>query len=920
MVTRPHDPFESLRGRPPIVPSPAADTVRRQRLLRRFEHGQRTPLTLVSGLAGAGKTTLLAQYASEHSGPIAWVTATRHENDPERFWASVHASIAEACAQYSLAVPAGDALSSDRQVDELLAALDGALRATEQQLTVIVDAFDRIDSSMVHSALASRIDRLPATVVLVIGTRVDPQLPLARLRSAGRLTEIRGDDLALTVDETREFLHGAVGPVLARRDVDLVHARTEGWAAGVRLAAIALSSTTDDRSQVASAFGGTHPFLFDYLADEVLAQLPDDIVAFLVRTSIAQNLCSSLCEAITGTRHAGSILQRLRRENLFLVSLDHQSRWYRYHHAFAEALQRRLEDEGADTIRDLHRRAAGWYLQRGLTREGIHHALSAGAHDMAADAIERQANELLWERGDIAELLAWLDALPGEVLTARPRLLLAHAWALALTGQLSTIERPLRLMERSLRLPADGDIQAGTAQLVLVGRPLLPLQPDVDTITPRSLSDEMLLGEIAAVRAVAAGLQIDTSQLASWSIEAVTHAPGNQFLQSIVALSRGRAFDLGADVNSAIAAYTEASVLGERIENRYVRAVSVSRLAELWAVQGELHSAADLHRRVLQDADHDPDRQSAVGAMAHVGLGSLHYEWNDLDVASRHFEEGVRRATRWGHLETLKGAYFGLARIRFAEGAVDDAFELLREAEDVARHSNAPRSIAWVRAMQARLYLAQGEIATAARWAQLSPLQADREPMHAFTGEYATLARLHLAQRKFEDALTLVKRLFDVAASQRRIGFTIELLVLQALVTSATGDGRAALLALRKAIALAAPEGYVRTFLDEGPGVRAILRRGILDNTMPPYLHVVLEAFNRAHVDDAPSIVHGAPLTRRELEIVQHIAAGESNGEIADHLGVSLPTVKRHVSNIFDKMGVGSRTQAVARARQRGLL
>jgi LuxR family transcriptional regulator, maltose regulon positive regulatory protein len=920
MVTRPFDPPGRLREQVPAVPRLPNDAVRRQHLLHRLGSGQRTPLTLVSGPAGSGKTTLLAQYASERSCPVAWITLSSRENDPEHFWSTVCAGVCDACAQCGLTVPAEPVLASAHRLDDLIGVLDNALSTGNEYLTIILDDFQRVNSSATQSELASWIDSLPPTVLLFIGTRVDPELPLARLRSAGRLTEIRGDDLALTAEETRDFLHHVIGPSLARRDADVVYARTEGWAAGVRLASIALSTSADDRSSVASAFGGTHPFLLDYFVDEVLAELPDEVVDFLLSTSIAQSLCASLCDAITGMSRSGAILHRLRRENLFLVSLDHQSRWYRYHHGFADALQRRLEDKGADTIRDLHRRAAEWYLQRGLTRDGIHHALSAGAHHTVADAIERQANELLWERGDIAELLGWLDALPREVVTARPRLLLAHAWALALTGQLSTIERPLRLMERSLHLSTIGDVRDDVAHLTPVGRPMLPLQQDVGTVASRPMSDEALLGEIAAVRAVAAGLQIDTTQLASWSIEAITHAPENQFLQSIVALSRGRAFDLGADVNSAIAAYAEASVLGGRIENRYVQAVPPSRLAELWAVQGELHSAADLHRRVLQDADREPDRQAAVGAMAHVGLGSLHYEWNDLEAASRHFEEGVRRATRWGHLETLKGAYFGLARIRFVEGAVDDAFELLREAEDVAQHSNAPRSVAWVHAMQARLYLAHGDIPNAARWAQLSPLHADRDPMHAFTGEYATLVRLQLAQRKFDDALTLLTRLFDVAASQHRVGLSIELLVLQALARSATGDSRAALLALRKAISLAAPEGYLRTFLDEGPGVHAILRRGVLDNTMPPYLHLVLEAFNVPQIDEAPSAVQGAALSRRELEILHHIAAGESNGEIAEGLGLSLATVKRHVSNIFGKIGVGSRTQAVARARQRGLL
>jgi LuxR family maltose regulon positive regulatory protein len=324
---------------------------------------------------------------------------------------------------------------------------------------------------------------------------------------------------------------------------------------------------------------------------------------------------------------------------------------------------------------------------------------------------------------------------------------------------------------------------------------------------------------------------------------------------------------------------------------------------------------------VLELADEASDRRSAVGAMAHVGLGGLLHEWNDLSAAAYHFEEGMKRAALWGHLETLKGSYFGLARVKFATGAGNEALELLDQAEALARHSNAPRSVLWIRAMQARMNLAMGNSAAAIHWLQTSPLHPEHEPMRLFTGEYTTLVRIHTAQGEYDDALAILHELLQVATREHWMGLIIELLILQALVYQARGTVRSAFLPLRKALSLAAPEGYIRTFLDEGAPLAELLTRAASDSAMPSYLDVVLAAFKEGSAGRVAGLLSGAAgLTQREREILHHVAAGESNGEIAERLIVSLATVKRHISNIFDKLDVTSRTQAVARARQRGLL
>jgi LuxR family maltose regulon positive regulatory protein len=889
----------SLMLRKTLMLPARADLVSRPRLLQILDDGGGAGLTTVCAPAGAGKSTLLSQWLAQASGNVAWLSLGPEDNEPARFWTYVIAAIQRVAPGFgrSAASRSGDALT----IDAVTTLMANELNAVTEELTLALDNFQVITAAATQTSLAAVIDHLPPNIRIVIASRTEPNLSLSRLRSTGRLIEIRGADLGFSLAESRGFLNGTMHLGLPLREVDALHGRMEGWPAGLRLAAIAARDAADG-VQAAASFGGGHPFVLDYFADEVLRGLPEDVYAFLVCTSIAQNLCASLCEAITEQGHGQAMLRRVRRQNLFLVPLDDHARWYRYHHCFAETLSRRLEDKGPELVKTLHQRALHWYLQRGLMREAVDHALAAGECDIGADLIEHQVDELIWERGEIARLLGWLAALPLDVVRAHPRLSLARAWALALTGQLGSIEEQLAIVEQGLRLPGGSVRQTGRARAELTTR-------------------QSTLAEVAAVRAITAGLQIDTARLASWSTEAVSYAPENRFLLSVLALSRARAHDIAADVRNAVAAYAEARDLSEGIANTHILAVATSRLAELWALQGDLHQAADTHRRVLRLVDEESNPRSAVGAMSHIGLGSLLYEWNDLVEAARHFEEGMAQAAAWGHLETLKGAYFGLARLRFAQGLTEEAVELLSEAEALARHSDAPRSVAWVHAMQARMSLAHGDVSAARHWAQTSPLRPEREAMRLFTGEHTTLARLMTARGEYDEALALLERLLQIATDERWRGLVIEILVLKALGFHIRGALRAAFSPLRKALSLAAPEGYVRTFLDEGGPLEELLVRASSYPAMPAYLEVVLAAFKSGAGDRAVRAAGGPPvLTPREREVLQHIAAGETNQEIAQQLVLAVATVKRHVSNIFDKFGVSSRTQAVARARQRGLL
>lgn len=893
-------PVTIAQGEAPALNLPQRLVVR-MALLDRLSAALERKLTLVSAPAGMGKTTLLAQWAEYCPCRVLWVECSSQDDDPAAFWDNVVTAVAEQAHARVTPTPISGSQLESMSTAELTSGLLQLADVLHEETVVCLDGFQSIQSPEIHAAVSAFLDLLPPHLHVVLGTRTDPPLPLSRLRSQGHLLELRGDSLGFSLSESKTLLNECLQLGLSNREVELIHQRTEGWPAGLRLAAVALTET-EEVASTAATFGGEHPFVSDYLVDEVLDFLPEDVRSFLIHTSVAHAFCASLCKELTG--HGQSMLRRLRLMNLFLVPLDQQGRWYRYHHCFAEVLVRQLEEEGADQIRELHVRAMRWYLQRGMMRDVVHHALAAREFHVAADAIEHQVNDLIWERGEIAGLLAWLAALPGEVMRSRPRLCLAHAWALALTGQLEALDDHLAIAEQSL-LPVS---------LTSVSIPSLPLHQEP------ALLDPPILGELAAVRAVAAGSQFDTIRLESSSSEVISRDPENRFLRSVLALSRARALDIAAHIQDAILAYGEARALSESVGNAHIQVVASSRLAELWAVQGELHQSANAHRSVLRMAEHSPERRSAMGAMSHVGLGSVLYEWNDLEGAAAQFEEGTRQAMRWGHLETLKGAYFGLARVRTAQGAVDEAFELLGEAEVLARHSNAPRSIVWVHAMQARLHLMRGNVAEAAHWYETSGLQPDRYPLRLYTGEYTTLVRLLTVQGRYDVALALIEDLFHTALVERWMGLTIELLVLRALLLHARGTFRAAVPALRKALSMAEPEMYLRTFLDEGFPLASLLERAASQSAMPPYLEVVRAAFDSAGPPHAGNVPAVGMLTTREREVLRRIAAGDSNGEIAQQLVLSLATVKRHVSNIFGKLEVSSRTQAAARAREMRLV
>lgn len=618
---------------------------------------------------------------------------------------------------------------------------------------------------------------------------------------------------------------------------------------------------------------------------------------FLLQTSILDRLCGVLCDALV-TDHRSpipdsqSVLEYLERNDLFVVPLDNERRWYRYHHLFADLLHDRLRQVQPGREPELHGRASRWFEREGLISEAVTHALAAEDHDTVVRLIEEAGGDLL-RRGEPITLLRWIERLPEELVRSQPRLCSIHAWALLLTGQVAAVEPRLRDVERGL---ADEARRAAWGEYRV----------------------RAVLSESVAIRAYAAYLAGDTARTVALAQEALEYLhEENLTARSVVAYVLGRAALLEGDTAGAQEAVSQAIKMGQAAGNTHLVVPATCFLADLQAAAGRLRWADETYRQALQLAAEGSGRLLPVAAEAYLGMGSLQYEWNDLETATRHLTESVELGKRWGNAGIIALSYAALAGVRQAQGDSQGAFGLLQRTEQITRqYTIPPLAEAELAAQRMSFWLARGRVADAARCARERGLSANDEPGYLRELEHIPLVRLLIAQGKLDGALQMSKRLLDATQSAGRVSRLIKVLVLQALAFQVAGDTGRTLLALGRALSLAEPEGYVRTFVDEGAPMAALLRQALSQGIAPHYASRLLAALKVPAVTQA--LVE--PLTPRELEVLRLIAAGLRNQEIADQLVISMPTVKRHISNVYTKLDVHSRTQALARARELDLV
>jgi ATP/maltotriose-dependent transcriptional regulator MalT len=883
------------------VPQVHPNLVPRPGLIARLNERRIRSLTLISAPAGFGKTTLLGEWVPQSEHCVAWVALDEGDNDPIRFWNYLIAGLQRLhgdLGQHAQAVLRAQAQQPQSPAFEsVLIALLNECAAFPDEFALVLDDYHIVTTLAIHQGITYLVDHLPPNMHLILTSRSAPPLPLARWRARSQLIELRAEDLRFTPDEAATFLNRVMGLNLSGDDIAALAARTEGWIVGLQMAALSMQGR-EDRHGFVSAFTGSQRYILDYLTEEVLNRQPENVQTFLLHTSILDRLSGPLCDAVMEQVNSREMLESLERANLFITPLDEEWNWYRYHHLFAEVLRHRLHEDQPELVPELHHRASLWYERNGWMDAAIEHALAAGAFERAAGLIEQVA-ATMWIQRERATLLHWLEALPDDLVRSRPSLSLSYAWALLFVGQIDGVETRLQDVERGF--------EAGA---------------------PNRAEVQRMVGYAAVLRSLVACYQGEVSRAVTLSRQALASLPPEDLvLRGVVAinlaLNLADAYRAGTQVAEANRILAEAAESTQSPGNILTALPVLSLWGELEMVQGKLHHAGETYRRALQLAS-EYEAQSgqplpSAGA-AYLGLADLLREWNELDVAQSQASTGIELGQLAQDWRVLTSGVLTLARIQQAQGDLDGAFRALDEAAQFARRSNITWLISRVAAYQARLGLAQGNLKAAVRWAQECGLSTGDEIGYQRESEYTTLARVYLAQGQVEQALELLAWLRDAMENAGLGATVVEVLMLQALSLQAQGNTRGASDVLERALSLAQPEGYIRLFVDEGTAMARLLRRAVGSSVAPHYVDRLREALGEAAPATTKEQPLAEPLTERELEVLRLIAAGLSNQAMAAELFITVGTVKRHLTNIYGKLGVSNRVQAVEKGRALNLL
>lgn len=893
------------------IPPPPSKAVLRPRLIERLNEGLRPnrKLTLISAPAGFGKTTLISEWLVSSGRQVAWLSLDEGDSDPTRFLTYLVATLQNIAP--SIGEEVVEVLQSPQPppIEAVLTSLLNKITTISDNFLLVLDDYHLIEGSSVDKTLTFLLEHLPPQMHLVITTREDPQLPLARLRARGQLNELRASDLRFTTTEAADFLNRIMGLSLSMEDLARLSDRTEGWIAGLQLAALSMQGH-QDRGGFIRAFAGDHRYIVDYLMEEVLQHQPIPVRHFLLQTSILDRLHGSLCEAVTGQPEGNARLEALERGNFFIVPLDDKRQWYRYHHLFAEVLLAHLKAEQPEQLATLHRRASEWYEHNGSAAEAIHHALAAKDYERAADLVELAVPAMRRSRQE-ATLLSWLKALPDELIQSRPVLSVHYAGTLLLNGDLAGVETRLQAAERWL----------DTRKALPAGMAIVEKE-----------EFRHLPGSIAVYRAgsaLALGDVPGTIKYARRALELLSEE--DQLGRGAAAGLLGLAYWTSGDLEAAHRSYADGMARLERAGHISDVIGLAIALADIRMAQGQLHEAMHTYERALQLAAPQGDSVLRGTADMYVGMSELYLEYNDLEAATQHLMRSQALGEFAGLPQNPYRWCVAMARVREAQGDLDTALKLFTEAEQVYVGDLFPyvRPIA---ALKARVWVAQGRLGEALGWVREQGLSVEDNLSYLREFEYITLTRILLAQSRYNsdgaeeryvrEAVGLLERLLQAAQEGGRTGSAIEILLLLALARQMQGDIRAALGPLERALALAEPEGYVRIFVDEGPLMAQLLQEAVRHSqrVTPSYVRRLLSALGKTQ-DTAPTKqVLIEPLSERELQVLRLLGSDLSGPQIARELMVSLNTINTHTKNIYTKLGVNNRRAAVHRAEELHLL
>lgn len=886
------------------IPPARSGLIPRPRLNEKLNAGLNGRLTLVSAPAGFGKTTLVTEWLSQfagHSSQIAWYSLDKDDNDLHRFFSYVAAAlqqIDQIGRSLSSALQAPQPVSAKTLATALIH--DGT--AVNNPFILVLDDFHLITMPAIHEALLFLIEHMPPQMHLALISRDVPNLPLARLRVRGQMTEIGEADLRFTADEATQFLNQAMGLNLSTSDIATLEARTEGWVAGLQLAAVALSShgvtPGDDVQAFITSFAGDDQYVFDYLVEEILTPLPTETETFLLQTSILERMCGELCDALTGRQDGQAMLANLQQTNLLVIPLDNKRHWYRYHQLFSDFLRHRLRQTQPDRVRQLHQQATDWYGRHGFTDEAIHHALAAADLTTAAELITAAGWPMLM-RGEIPTLRRLLGALPHDFLISQPDLVSLDVAAQFVAG---------------VPINATDMIEAELAQaLNVISMTAMP-EDQRDYLTGQ------MLGHRAFI-ALNAG-DIDAGLILCH--QALEYAAADDFLLGYIKLGLGIVHRFTGHVEQALQALTESITHSQKVGSTLLTLTGMSNLAELHEVHGELSQAEAVYKQALASARGEGGQPIPVTSIAYLGLAKVLRERNELETAVQYLDQAIA-LSRLGELAgILIDSLITLALVRRAQQDWPAAAIALDEAEAIVASTGDPTNMMRIGAFQARLQLAQGDEQAPARWAQTYGLTIHDDLEESLEIEHLTLVRILIAAQQPDVALHLLDRLRQQMESAGRRARVIESLVLEALAHQLKGDEVKALTTIERALILAAPEGYVRTFADEGQPVATLLTRLEANRGQMTQFARQLQQTITAEINSLPSVSTPQPLPdplkAREIQILKLIAAGLSNKEIAAELYLTVGTVKSYTHQLYGKLSVRRRTEAVERARELGIL
>ena len=876
---------------PPLRPN----LVPRPHLFDKLNAGLSGKLTLVSAPAGFGKSTLLSHWISQSEINFCWVTLEENDNDIIRFLAYFIAAL------QTIDVAVGDQLlslfhsSQQEQVKAVLVPLINQVAQTKNRFALVLDDYHLIESQDIHQGLSFWLEHQPPTMHLVIAGRSDPPLPLAKMRARREMTEIRESDLRFSIDESDNLLNQFLGLNLSREDIKAMVNRTEGWIAGLQLASIALQGKKDMSGYI-QGFTGSQEYIADYLSDEVMNHQSKQVQEFLLKTSILEHLSSQLCDAVTEQKDSQQILQQLRSSNLFLTPLDDQGQWFRYHQLFADLLHQRLLESHADEVPHLYLKASRWFEEKDLLAEAIEYALRGSYFDRAIALLESAAEETI-KSSEIATFMRWIEKIPEDLVRSSVTLSIYYAWAL----------------------------------LIRNGRPQVA-ESYLESIV---LQDSQVISRLMAVKSMLSMYQRQYPTAVSLASQALEELPVDDILfRDLAAWNLSAALFMSGDKEGGEAILEEVAEVSRLSGNLLVAVIALCRLALARMQQGELHKPKELFQQALEIATDDQCNMLPVACEALIGLGTIHWELNELDLAHEYLLEGIELSKKWRQQSAIIG-YVTLAHLNQSQGDVTLAGQMMEKAKSLASGTVATEADdRYVALQQAHLWLRQEDLPAARRWAHECGFDDDTYRRELQTSdnigahlirhyELIVLARILIAGKRLAEALELVDRIFPFMEKMGILEKMVEIHILKAIIYRGLVKSNRANSSLATAVSLAKPEGHIRPFLEEGSVLVQILKSVAAQGVETEFIHDILSASIEspsASFNQKKRLELVESLSDRELEVLQLLATDLTVPEIADKMYLAVSTVRSHVKNIYGKLNVHSRFEAVIKGQELGLL